>query len=244
MGLRGPKPVNIAQLKAEALQWATFLYTLRDGQRGTAAKVEWGPSEIKRGPGIPRLVKRGVPVRSSKIVGVEIIPLDRKRSEEFIKQIEKVANDSWVISRPVFPNREAWEQVKKARTAEEIRRAADSIRRWAGQFHTSGGLEWLTTLEDAAGANFSGAIRAHALKLLRAKRLPNYPRLPSTNDDKRIQFFAKVLAGLTLGLAPATATKRLGHWRLSKDWAEKDREEFIKRHALPPGKSAQKERPK
>jgi hypothetical protein len=56
------------------------------------------------------------------------------------------------------------------------------------------------------------------LTLLRPKGLPNYPREAQTNDDKRILFFSKVLAGLEFGLTPLTATKKLSHWRCENYW--------------------------
>jgi hypothetical protein len=57
---------------------------------------------------------------------------------------------------------------------------------------------------------------SHAEDFLRAKRLPHCPKSNRPRSDtKRIEFFAKVLAGLKLGIAPATATKRLAHCVLS-----------------------------
>ena len=56
--------------------------------------------------------------------------------------------------------------------------------------------------------------------LYRATRLWNYPKDKGrpTSDNKRIEFFAKALAGLMLGISPATATKRLSHWKLPQLW--------------------------
>ena len=58
--------------------------------------------------------------------------------------------------------------------------------------------------------------------LVKAKRFPHYPKNPRpSSDDKRLIFFAKVLAGLEHGLAPLSATKRLSHWDFSKESLEK-----------------------
>jgi hypothetical protein len=66
---------------------------------------------------------------------------------------------------------------------------------------------------EVSGGNIPRVIRTHAHDLLSAKWMPNYPRTERTrSDDKRILFYAKILAGLSLGIAPATAVKRLAHW--------------------------------
>ena len=47
-------------------------------------------------------------------------------------------------------------------------------------------------------------IAANAKGFLEARMLPSYPRSTRPrSDDKRVAFFAKVLAGFELGVAPA-----------------------------------------
>ena len=67
---------------------------------------------------------------------------------------------------------------------------------------------------------FRRALRDHGAELYRAKCLWTYPQATdrAKSDDKRIEFFAKALAGLMLGISPATAMKRLSRWRLPKLW--------------------------
>ncbi len=223
MGKRGPKPVRIENLKAEATQWATFFYTLRDGQLGMVYLTQWGSWTTEHG----RRLRRG------RTLGAKIIPIDRRAAEGFIAEIKKAGSQRFHVSPPVFPDVKGWQQFKSARTVPAIRRAADMIRRWATSRRHSTGIEWSTTLEGTGSHNFSDAIRRHTRDLLRAKQLPNCPNDPASNDDKRILFFAKVMAGLTLGLSPLTATKRLGHWHLPRDWAEKVSKDFQETHPMP-----------
>lgn len=203
------------------MQWAIFFYVLRDGQPGLVLEVRH---------------RRG-------IVGAEIISLTNRRTEEFINMVEKKATGKWKIVRPIFPNPEAWEQLKKASTVPELRRAAGRIRRWA---RAMPGVDWK---EAGIGQpleffHFSRVIRRHAIELLRAKQMRNYPRERPTNDDKRIVFFAKVMAGLSLGIAPATATKRLGHCRWAKAQMEKMFKALELRYPMPKTKSSEQEKRK
>ena len=43
VGKRGPKAVDRNSLQADAMAWATILYTLRDGQSGHMQRIKWGP---------------------------------------------------------------------------------------------------------------------------------------------------------------------------------------------------------
>jgi hypothetical protein len=99
----------------------------------------------------------------------------------------------WKLQPPILPRPELWQLLKRARSGANIRRVAGGLRR--------------------SHPFLSNVLNSHAEELLRAKQLPNYPRSDRPrSDDKRIWFFAKVLAGLENGIAPMTATKRLAHF--------------------------------
>ncbi len=199
---------NLERLKTEAIGWAEFLYTLRDGQPGLVEKVKWNPFKtVDSGGG------KKVRMRTSRIICAQILPLKATRAvmDELYKQLKK--NKGWVFLRPTLPNRAAWERLKKARTVLEVRRAAGTMR---ANFY----------LPSGSSKPASVFIREHADDLLLAKKLPHYPRQAASNDDKRIVFFAKILAGLSLGIRPLYATKRLGHWRWPKDHASAALREF------------------
>ena len=202
-----PERANLERLKTEAIGWAEFLYTLRDGQPGLVEKVKWNPFKVVDSGG------KKVRMRTSRIICAQIVPLKTTKAvmDELYKQFNK--NKGWVFFRPVLPNRAAWERLKNARTVLEVRRAAGTMR---ANFY----------LPSGSSKPASVFIREHADDLLLAKKLPHYPRRATSNDDKRIVFFAKVLAGLSLGIRPLYATKRLGHWGWPKDQASATLREF------------------
>jgi hypothetical protein len=213
-----PKLADVKRLKSEAAQWASFLFTLRDGQPGFIEKVTgWRRVEGER------LRVR----KASGIVVVKIIPVERKLASKFIRTIQKLGDENWIVFRPTFPDPNAWERLKRARSVKEVHEAAQSMRKWGRRFGPI--VVW---------KELPNAIRCHGNEILKAKMLPNYPKSKrERSDDKRILFFAKVMAGLTLGIAATTATKRLGCWSWSKEWAEKPLERLTSQYPMPGGKS-------
>lgn len=222
-----PKRATLEQLKSEAGAWAEFLYTLRDGQPGLLEKVKWNPfKSATSGEG------KKIRMRTSRVVCVKIVPLKATKAgiDELTKQVTKqfTKQKGWVFFSPVLPNLAAWERFKKARTVLEVRRAAGMMR--VEYFYLPRGLSKPASV----------FIREHAKDLLLAKKLPHYPRRAASNDDKRVVFFAKVLAGLSLGIRPLYATKKLGHWDWSKDHGSAALREFTAsvtdaQHAQPLG---------
>jgi hypothetical protein len=230
MGLRGPKPKTdaerraaLSQLRTEAELWATFFYALRDGQNGMVYVSEWG--RWANEPGLGH-------VRRGRVLGAEIIPSDRRSAERIISEIKKAGSDRFLVEHPITPAPYIWKQLETASTASAVKRAARAVRAWAAPLLRRWGVEWQTTIENWVPQHFSGAIFRHAQTIVDAKKLPNYPGDPSSNDDKRIVFFAKIMAGLTLGLAPLTATKRLSHWRIPRGRVDLLSRAFAVRHPL------------
>jgi hypothetical protein len=223
MGLRGPKPVDVQQLEGEAVQWACFFYTLRDGQSGwmqhvkwaqwqKTGKAKWTPVPAGRGR---VMLPPGVRYRSSFPLG-PVIPIPVTDAARELPR--KARMGKWVVFRPVYPKPEVWEALKEARTSRQVKEAARRIGELRSAFVSS--TRWAQKPDDA--------LYCFAKGFLDAKDLPNYPKTDRPkSDDKRVQFLAKVMAGLTLGLAPITAAKRLSHWHWSKDWAERPRREFV-----------------
>jgi len=225
MGLRGPRPLDVKHLEGEAVQWACFFYTLRDGQPGHMQRVEWSPQQtigafIAKGllGGNPSQGMRKQRASLGKPVGPAIfIPV----SEAARMLPEKMKTKGWFISRPVMPKREIWQQLKTARTVDQVRKAARGIGNLRVAF-TSSLEKW--------AQNPDRALCHYAKGVLTAKRLPHYPKTDRpTSDDKRVLFLAKVMAGLTMEIAPITAVKRLSHWQWPKDWAEKPLKEYVER---------------
>lgn len=209
MGRRGPKPVEVSHLQGEAMQWASFLYLLRDGVPGLIEHVKWSRFQL---PGSAEWARRGQLVEAPILIPVSAA------SQRLPQRM--TTEDGWVIFRPVMPKPAVWEQLREARTVSQIKAAARGIGKLQSCFVSS--TPW--------AQNPAGAFRHYAEGILLAKRLPNYPRTRRPrSDDKRVEFLAKTMAGLTLGLAPITALKRLSHWRWPKDMAERGLKEFVER---------------
>ena len=117
-----------------------------------------------------------------------------------------------------MPKPAIWEQVKRADTVSQIRGAVRGMGEL--QVHFASSTAW--------AQNPAGAFRHYAEGILAAKQLPHYPKTNRPrSDDKRVEFLAKTMAGLTLGIAAITAVKRLSHWHWPKDWAERSLKEFV-----------------
>jgi hypothetical protein len=211
MGLRGPTPVSLKALKGKALMWAQYLFTLRDGQFGLIQRVKWGPWQT-----IPDYLGPGKPLRQrSRKILLEAMVIHG--NEPGLEELAKA--EDWVYYRPVPPRGDLWDRLKNAQSASDVKRAARSIGKWFGRFRLGG--DWAETLPKI--------LRANADVVIEAKQMPDYPRSDwASSEDKRVEFFAKVLGGRTLGIAPATAIKRLARWRSEmKDKAARIQTEYV-----------------
>jgi hypothetical protein len=216
VGKRGPKPVVINQLRVTALVWAHFLYTLRDGQAGSIRKLKLGPwrttaplavlrwDEVGRPESVEQRIRAGKMRYETLRFGETLIERDIvvRSTRKALREAELLVKGKtdWRLEPPILPKPKIWERLTKTRSVSDIRQIARGLRK--------------------SDPVFASVLRSHAKTVLEAKQLPNYPGSDRKHsDDKRIWFFAKVLAGLELGIAPATATKRLAHFvpRLTKN---------------------------
>ncbi|MCI0722927.1 MAG: hypothetical protein L0338_28760 [Acidobacteria bacterium] len=120
---------------------------------------------------------------------------------ERLRYVQQLLKDKkgWMLTLPERPRPEVWNRLKRARSVAEVRKIADELHKGN---RTISAAQWKP-------------FHFRARDLLRAKRLHNYPKSNRPrSDDKRIHFFAKVLAGLMQGIAPATAAKRLSNLAL------------------------------
>jgi len=246
----GPKPVNAKRLEQEATQWACFFYTLRDGQPGYMQPTEFSP-EHTVGTLITKGLLRGNAsketrksrARVGKPLGPPIlIPVSRAAAQlpETMQGLPVVKGAAirgkkrqtvriWSVMPPVVPKPHVWEQLKNAHTAPDIKKAARGIGNPSEEFSKDLRNAFSSTLEKWA-QHPDKAISYYAEEIREAKKLPHYPKTTrKRSDDKRVVFLSKVMAGLTLGLAPISAVKRLSHWTWPSDWAEKPLREFEQR---------------
>lgn len=140
-----------------------------------------------------------------------IVTQNPTEARRFVERLQRLSGTQWQVIPEVCQNRAAWEMLKRAHTEMDIRRAAKSIAHWARRVERS---DWRTEIPSAIGK--------HAKDLLRAKKNWAYPgdlRRP-TSDDKRVLFFAKILAGLVSGLSPTYAIKVLASWPWTREWIQ------------------------
>lgn len=234
MGLRGPQPVSIAALKARAVQWAYFLHGLRDGQPCPNQKIAWSgwrwrprgrlpKGKIVRIPFARIFLSKGIETAdrlfevntfssaASTMDGVPWTGVSQKitKTSRIPKSFGFDLSESdvyYFAFLPVQEKKELWNALLKAERESDLKEVADGIARWIPPI--------------PGHRDFRNVLKKCGVELGLAKHLWFYPRdsdRPSS-DNKRIDFFAKTLAGLMLGVSPATAAKKLSQWKLPKLW--------------------------
>lgn len=198
---RGPKPIDFDLLVSRAELCGVVLHRLRDGSPGLLrhlkggvwqtiylAELRW--DEVGRPDRVSQRIKDGQ--MSYRPIRCRVTTLAVPPTKKALRDVLRIAKRCkyWDFTPPDFPKPQLWKGLNEARSVHDLREVTRRLRRISPEF-----------------ASF---LSSHAEGILRAKHLPNYPKSNRPrSDDKRIQFFAKVLAGLELGIAPATALKRL-----------------------------------
>lgn len=105
--------------------------------------------------------------------------------------------------------RRLWEALKRADTATQVRRIYSQSKIWLKprlEFPGGGFIEYWP---------FRRVLHRDAEAFCRAKLDPRYPRRDQrkSGDYRRIEYFARVMAGLTLRLAPSSAVDMLRKMR-------------------------------
>jgi hypothetical protein len=118
------------------------------------------------------------------------------------KSLRNPKDSEWLVKPPVMPAPKVWEQFKVARSSAELVQALNAME----EHIPEADLGLLRPLFKAA--------REYAADIFNAKaHLLHYPGSDRPgSDNKRIDFFAKILGGVALGLSPLTSTKRLAWW--------------------------------
>jgi hypothetical protein len=239
VGLRGPKSVDLATLKLNAVQWTYILFGLRDGHPDLLEMIRWGPWHGKN-----KQVRGGT---AKKVLLVRIIPNDH--GEEIAARVFQAANllatrdttdinprfenpicqtiekdlllpAKWrfglrgyqhgTLFFPGLPARpELWQRLKRPQSIKQLQQTGEDI------------YEWLSMSVPGIHSTpkFRDALCGHAPELFRVRTLWNFPRTDRpSSDEKRIAFFAESLSGLMLGTAPATATRKLARWSPPQLW--------------------------
>lgn len=116
------------------------------------------------------------------------------------------------VVRPAIPGEpQLWDALKRAQTAAQVRRICRRSKywlkwEWSGEIN---GRRWYRQVPSACPK----ALYDHATEFCEAKKSDRYPRSNDrpSSDDKRIEYLARVMAGLSLRrhIAPATAVNVL-----------------------------------
>lgn len=213
------KKEALGLLNGAAQDWANLLTQLRDGEDGWYGKVIWGPEEKAEGMGA---------FRQGQTFDAVILP--KTASKETLQTV-MLEKEGWQYVPPTQPQPQTWDRLKAARTVRQIHSVAYDFKRWIARSPSGYSIvhgRKLKLERSKAYRNHWYVLRDHAEEILAAKQLWTYPK-SDWADDKRIEFFAKSLAGLMLGLAPATAQRRLTGWRWPIKDFEKTRREFFER---------------
>jgi hypothetical protein len=198
MGSRGPKALDQTNLVGLAGRWEYFLFLLRDGEDGAVFHVEWGPRKQVVLGNEQATVRAPLSIKSVSVL---------RAGDAWQELARTLSNEDFAIIEPVISQPELWNELGEAQSPRAIHNAAQKMRRWVARYRP----------RITGAAEFPRVVSAHAVELLEARKLPGYPRSDRPrSDDKRIEFFAKVLAGLELGIAAATAIKRLHGTRFPK----------------------------
>jgi hypothetical protein len=113
--------------------------------------------------------------------------------------------------------RELWEALKRARTAPQVRRICSRSKIWLKprwEFPDGSHIEWWP---------YRRALYKYAEEFCQAKLDTRYPGRDAreSGDYRRIEYFARAMAGLSLGFAASTAIERLRkmkHSRMCRCW--------------------------
>jgi hypothetical protein len=122
----------------------------------------------------------------------ELVPQDLVQEDWLALQKAQLEREL----RPKVSNSEpsTWRALVSARTADEVREAFQKSERWLNPRWQ--GRAYVQDLHDGA------------LQFVQAKRDIYYPRRES-GDEKRVVFFARAMAGISLGISPRTSIDRL-----------------------------------
>lgn len=209
-----PRGSSLDQLLNYEYLWVDTLRGLRDGNPEVETETLAGGSVFIKGSGQGQewvhLAPRGKKPRIIRQQKFGRTPDEIRRWRVRVKreeeQFEKGVSSPVRAKTPLIPSeRRLWEALKSAGSAAQVRRICSQSKIWLKprlEFGSGSFIEhW----------PFRRALYRDAEKFCRAKLDPRYPRRDNrkSGDYRRIEYLARVLAGLTLRLAPSTAVEML-----------------------------------
>lgn len=226
-------------LKVNAVQWTYILFGLRDGHPDLLEMMRWGPwrgktKQVRGGTATKVLLVRIIPRKGGRETAGRVFQavnvLATRTADGMNPQFEnpicqtikmdlalplkwRFGLSRYVLATLFFPGLPAqpqlWRQLKRPESLKQLQQTGEDIYAWLSA--SVPGIH--------STPQFRDALCGHPSELFQARRLWNFPRTDRpSSDEKRIAFFAESLAGLMLGIAPATATKKLARWTPPKLW--------------------------
>jgi hypothetical protein len=226
-------------LKAHAVQWTYILFGLRDGHPDLLEMMRWGPwhgktKQVRGGTAKKVLLVRIIPSEGGRETALRVFQavnvlatrtiddMNPQFENPICQTIEMDLNlpPKWrfglseyeraILFFPGLPAQpQLWRQLKRPESIKQLQHTGEGIHAWLS-----------ASVPGIQGTpQYREALCGHPAELFQARRLWNFPRTDRpSSDDKRIAFFAESLAGLMLGIAPATATKKLARWTPPRLW--------------------------
>lgn len=177
---------------------------------------------------LPSAVKFSTDKKMKRLLEAELEDLRRLVPKDIVEE-DWLARQRIEIERelrPKLPQSEPdlWRAIVAARTGDEVRAACRRSKRWLNP-------RW-------EGKVYVQDLYEHAEKFIQARHDAYYPKRES-GDEKRVIFFARVMAGITLGISPHTSADRLRKIKhgkkcpcISCDLARWDRIDQLRHHFL------------
>jgi hypothetical protein len=213
-GIGRPITIDVQQLLGFEYLWVDTFRGLRDGNPQVESDAPAASSMFIKSSGKGRqqvyMARAGKKPRVVKEPKFDTTPDEKLRWQSRVRdaesQFEKDNFGSVRINIAAIPSEgRLWEALKRAQTATQVRKICTRSKIWLRprlEFPSGGFMEpW----------PWRRVLYRDAEKFCEAKFDLRYPRRDRRNsgDYRRIEFLARVMAGLTMRLAPSTAVETL-----------------------------------
>jgi hypothetical protein len=179
MGKRGPKPTALQDL----LFWEGLWYRVFLDLRGDRPSHE----KVSRNRKLKEVLRKELE-KLGKRVPKDLVEADWAARRKI--QLDRELQPKTLISEP-----DTWHALVAANTAADVQRACRESKRWLKP--NWNGRPYVQDLYD------------HADEFVRAKKQNVYYSRRRSGDEQRVTFFARAMAGISLGLSPNTGIDRL-----------------------------------
>lgn len=237
MAKRGRKPIDIGYLTFWEHQWYQAFHHLREGRKMPSHASWWRLSDLKKGDLRSRLTEiREMSVAQYWADFLRRRPLLPKlplaANLEQAKQLQ--ADEIHSLSGWIEPKRirarsgraEIWRRLWQARSLSALE---DACSQWKSLGEKAGralaaGTELDVDQSDYTMANFPTLLLENAKDFLAMKRNVRFPAKHDGADDSRLDYLARGMAGIMIGVSPITAIERLRNFEHGSGgplWIEK-----------------------